>query len=50
MENINARVLELAPYQPGKPLEELSRELGIDDAIKLASNDCLLYTSDAADE
>ena len=39
MENINARVLELAPYQPGKPLEELSREYGIGDAIKLASNE-----------
>ena len=39
MENINARVLELAPYQPGKPLEELSREMGISDAIKLASNE-----------
>ncbi|MEE3279256.1 MAG: histidinol-phosphate transaminase [Pseudomonadota bacterium] len=39
MENINPRVLELAPYQPGKPIEELSRELGIGDAIKLASNE-----------
>ncbi|GIS69216.1 MAG: hypothetical protein CM1200mP9_00370 [Gammaproteobacteria bacterium] len=39
MENINTRVLELAPYHPGKPLEELSRQLGIGDAIKLASNE-----------
>ncbi len=39
MDNINTRVLELAPYQPGKPIEELSRELGIGDAIKLASNE-----------
>tara|TARA_B100000929_G_scaffold76251_1_gene59476 strand:- start:7475 stop:8560 length:1086 start_codon:yes stop_codon:yes gene_type:complete len=39
MENINSRVLELAPYQPGKPIEELSREMGIGDAIKLASNE-----------
>jgi histidinol-phosphate aminotransferase len=30
---------ELAPYQPGKPLEELEREYGIRDAIKLASNE-----------
>jgi len=29
----------IAPYQPGKPLSELERELGIRDAIKLASNE-----------
>lgn len=29
----------LTPYVPGKPLEELERELGIRDAIKLASNE-----------
>ncbi|MDH3282390.1 MAG: aminotransferase class I/II-fold pyridoxal phosphate-dependent enzyme, partial [Gammaproteobacteria bacterium] len=29
----------LAPYQPGKPIEELERELGISNAIKLASNE-----------
>ena len=39
MENINTRVLELAPYHPGKPLEELSRKLGFRDAIKLARNE-----------
>ena len=32
-------VAELAPYQPGKPLDELEREYGISDAIKLASNE-----------
>jgi len=30
---------ELRPYQPGKPLAELERELGIRGAIKLASNE-----------
>lgn len=30
----------LIPYEPGKPLEELERELGVRDAIKLASNEC----------
>jgi histidinol-phosphate aminotransferase len=30
---------ELAPYEPGKPVEELERELGITGAIKLASNE-----------
>jgi histidinol-phosphate aminotransferase len=29
----------LSPYVPGKPIEELERELGITDTIKLASNE-----------
>ena len=29
----------LAPYSPGKPIEEVERELGIRDSIKLASNE-----------
>src|SRR2546430_14912200 len=29
----------IAPYEPGKPIDELERELGIHDAIKLASNE-----------
>ncbi|MDH5423832.1 MAG: histidinol-phosphate transaminase [Gammaproteobacteria bacterium] len=29
----------LTPYQPGKPIEELERELGISDSLKLASNE-----------
>lgn len=29
----------LTPYQPGKPVEELEREYGIQDAIKIASNE-----------
>ncbi len=32
-------IQELQPYQPGKPVEELERELGLTDAIKLASNE-----------
>ncbi|MCE5387053.1 MAG: histidinol-phosphate transaminase [Acidithiobacillus sp.] len=32
-------IAELTPYQPGKPLAELERELGITAAIKLASNE-----------
>ncbi|HEX2243255.1 MAG TPA: histidinol-phosphate transaminase, partial [Gammaproteobacteria bacterium] len=28
----------LTPYEPGKPVEELERELGIRDSVKLASN------------
>lgn len=30
---------QLAPYQPGKPVEELQRELGLSRVVKLASNE-----------
>ncbi|MGM8899157.1 MULTISPECIES: histidinol-phosphate transaminase [unclassified Psychrobacter] len=32
-------ILELTPYQTGKPVEELSREYGVFDVVKLASNE-----------
>lgn len=32
-------VQKLSPYQTGKPIEELQRELGLDSIIKLASNE-----------
>lgn len=32
-------VRSLKPYQPGKPIEELQRELGLKQVIKLASNE-----------
>lgn len=35
----SASVRTLAPYVPGKPIEELEREYGIRDSIKLASNE-----------
>lgn len=35
----NRYISNLIPYQPGKPIEELERELGITSAIKLASNE-----------
>ena len=35
----NAGVRGLSPYQAGKPIEELQRELGLDRVIKLASNE-----------
>lgn len=35
----NAGVQKLQPYQTGKPIEELQRELGISDIVKLASNE-----------
>ena len=30
---------ELRPYEPGKPIEEVQRELGLDRVVKLASNE-----------
>jgi histidinol-phosphate aminotransferase len=36
---VKPHVASLVPYQPGKPIEELERELGIQGAVKLASNE-----------
>ena len=41
-------VQKLKPYLPGKPVEELERELGISDSIKLASNENPLGASERA--
>ncbi|MEZ5453332.1 MAG: histidinol-phosphate transaminase [Thiothrix sp.] len=41
-------VQALQPYQPGKPIEELERELGITDILKLASNENPLGVSPRA--
>ncbi len=41
-------VQDLTPYVPGKPVEELERELGIRNIIKLASNENPLGPSPAA--
>src|SRR3990167_720479 len=35
----NVGIRNLTPYQPGKPIEEVERELGIQSVIKLASNE-----------
>ncbi|MCI5158198.1 MAG: histidinol-phosphate transaminase, partial [Candidatus Electrothrix sp. AUS1_2] len=37
--NIPQNIADIIPYPPGKPLEELEREYGITDSIKLASNE-----------
>ena len=44
----NPGVQKISPYQPGKPIDELRRELGLDDVIKLASNENPLGTSPLA--
>lgn len=43
-----AGVQALSPYQPGKPIEELERELGITNILKLASNENPLGASPKA--
>lgn len=30
---------KVTPYQPGKPIEEVKRELGVEDVVKMASNE-----------
>ena len=39
MINVSENIKSISPYVPGKPLEELERELGITGSIKLASNE-----------
>jgi histidinol-phosphate aminotransferase len=45
---VNEGVRGLTPYQPGKPIEELERELGLSHIIKLASNESPLGPSPKA--
>jgi histidinol-phosphate aminotransferase len=37
--SVPEEIASLVPYPPGKPIEELERELGIEGSIKLASNE-----------
>lgn len=39
IELANPSIRNLIPYQPGKPIEEVERELGLTNVIKLASNE-----------
>lgn len=43
-------IIGLPVYQPGKPIEEVKRELGLDDVIKLASNENPFGCSEQAKE
>ncbi|MCX6362189.1 MAG: histidinol-phosphate transaminase [Armatimonadetes bacterium] len=45
---VAAHIRSLVPYQPGKPIEEVKRELGISSVTKLASNENPLGPSPAA--
>ncbi|UCE62674.1 MAG: histidinol-phosphate transaminase [Nitrospirota bacterium] len=45
---VHKNIASLVPYSPGKPLDELERELGISNAVKLASNENSLGPSPKA--
>ena len=48
LDTANPGLKGLTPYQPGKPIEELEREYGVSNIIKLASNENPLGPSSAA--
>ena len=40
MKNIvRKNILNIKPYVPGKPIDEVKREFGLKDVVKLASNE-----------
>ena len=49
-ELIRECIKDLIPYEPGKPIEEVKRELGLEEVIKLASNENSLGPSPKAIE
>lgn len=49
-DDISENITRLIPYRPGKPVEEVERELGITGIIKLASNENSLGPSPRAIE
>jgi histidinol-phosphate aminotransferase len=50
MNLVTPAIANLRPYEPGKPAEEVARELGVSDAVKLASNENPLGPSPLAVE
>lgn len=50
LKHAHAGIRSLNPYQPGKPVDEVKRQYGLDDVIKLASNENPLGPSAAAVE
>lgn len=45
---VSPHILNISPYVPGKPIDEVKRELGIKEVIKLASNENALGASPKA--
>jgi histidinol-phosphate aminotransferase len=50
MQLVTPNIESLVPYEGGKPIEELARELGVTDAVKLASNENPLGPSPKAQD
>lgn len=50
LNHVNPHVMKVTPYQPGRPIEEVARELGLNplEIIKLASNESPLGVSPKA--
>lgn len=50
LKHVNPALAELVPYEPGRPIEEVAREMGLnpDEIIKLASNESALGPSPKA--
>lgn len=47
---VNKQLVGLTPYQPGKPIEDVKRELGLEKITKLASNENPFGSSEKAKE
>ena len=47
---VTKNIEELRPYQPGKPIDEIQRELGVSEPVKMASNENPLGPSPKAVE
>jgi histidinol-phosphate aminotransferase len=45
---VRKNILDLKPYIPGKPIEDVQRELGLEEVIKLASNETSIGPSPLA--
>ena len=52
LKNLNENVGRVKPYQPGRPIEEVAREMGLDPLgiTKLASNESALGVAPSAVE
>ncbi|MCC3358332.1 histidinol-phosphate transaminase [Bacillus sp. REN16] len=48
--NVKEQLLDLKPYQPGKPIEAVKREFGLEKIVKLASNENPYGCSEKAKE
>lgn len=50
IDHVPSHILKIQPYQPGKPIAEVQREQGLEEVIKLASNENPLGPSPKAVE